>query len=187
MTRLPKELFCKQVREAIYLEASAFIRRQYSRATLTVGSFSPDVFHAIRMHWGPEKRRYEHWDWKAIHQGVVNKPCRFEAVICNGRLPLGLVLGKPDRSGRYLGIPFLEAYPARHPLTGETAANLLAIARTYAQELGLKEIRLLNPIEELIGFYQALGFQIARSSSKELYLVQATGEQHDLRPEKDPL
>ncbi|MDB5840020.1 MAG: hypothetical protein JWQ23_1972 [Herminiimonas sp.] len=168
-------LDCKPIRDKIYEKATEYLRNKYGVSTLSVGPFSAATFKAIQADWSPQGRRYEHWDWKELHQGVVNKPCRFEAVISNGEFPLGVVIGKPDKTGTYLGIPFLEAFPAEHPLTGETAANLVAIASTYAGELGLKEVRLLNPIDELLTFYQDLEFKIVRTIDNELYLVQETG------------
>ncbi|SDH70240.1 hypothetical protein [Propionivibrio dicarboxylicus] len=166
---------CAVIRAELFETFSQALRDRFALPGLAVAPFSPRIFHELAK-WPAADRYFPHWDWKEIHQRIVNKPCRFEAVLLLDDQPLGVAIGRPSRGWDYLGIPRLEARPGAHPLAGQIAATMISLAVLYAAEIQLPEVRLLDPIEELIDFYVSLGLSVARNADGELYLMRNSEE-----------
>jgi hypothetical protein len=96
-------------------------------------------------------------DWRKSHAS------RFEVSVWHGVSLCGLALGKPAPSAPHISLHFMEGCPdPAHGLRGKVAACVLTALRAYGVMLGKSEIRLIEPLPEVIPYYcgPGLGFEL---------------------------
>jgi hypothetical protein len=167
---------CAEIRRELYRAYSAELQGRFGLKDLEVGPITGKVFAGISTAWAPSGQRlYPHWDWRGLHQGAVNRPCRFEVAISQGELPLAVAIGKPSKGFDFLGIPRLEGCPIANPLKGFAAEAIFEIAAAYGIALELPELRLLDPVADLLDFYRGLGFVVDQDKQGKLYCSKPLG------------
>lgn len=105
--------------------------------------------------WRQNAFRRVDWDWLQGYRVFrFRHPKRFEMALWQGGQLLSLSLGRPTYNGRRARLDLVEANPAH---TGEPRIFpivLLAIA-TYADMLGVNEVRVMHPINAKVRGYYA--------------------------------
>jgi hypothetical protein len=98
------------------------------------------------------------WDWFYKRNYFYKKysaRLRFEVAIWNDNELCGLSLGRVTRDDHNNSIHYAEGSPrAGHPLTGNILDIILLTGTEYARLLGKKNIRLVEPVENLIKVYE---------------------------------
>jgi hypothetical protein len=98
-----------------------------------------------------------------------SEPSRFELALWSDETLCGLAVGKV-RLG-YCGVNFLEGSPIPgHPLKGLVIPAVLTCLTAYAKALGKREIRIFDPLPEMMSRYEALGFVLATLKDKSRYV-----------------
>jgi hypothetical protein len=90
-------------------------------------------------------------------------PERFELAVWSGSTLCALALGRPSSSPSHLSLYYLEANPDRsHALAGQVATIVFTAMEEYATILNKGELRLVDPLPEVIRFYcsPAHGFEL---------------------------
>lgn len=104
-------------------------------------------------------RPHATWNWRdkvAIYRQT--EPKRFELALYYRSICCGLSLGRPNRSGKHLRLEFIENNPDPfQPLRRKVVPISLRASRRYAQLIGASELRIANPIPELIPYYSRMG------------------------------
>ena len=72
----------------------------------------------------------------------------------------------------FLTIDYVEGAPANHPLKSHILDLVLTIVKCYAMILNLNELRLNEPVDGLILYYESLGFQTKRDGKNIYYCFQ---------------
>jgi hypothetical protein len=73
----------------------------------------------------------------------------------------GLMIGRKSRAGRNLSIFYIEGRPnGPHPLSGQVFQIVDMVAQEYASILpgGINEIRIVDPLPELVEYYERFGY-----------------------------
>jgi hypothetical protein len=86
-------------------------------------------------------------------------PRRFEVAVWSAQTLCGLAVGAPRSN--FCRVDYVEGSPdPSHPLRGHVTIVALGVAVAYAAALGLKEVRLMNPLEDVVPHYIMLGFSL---------------------------
>jgi hypothetical protein len=101
------------------------------------------------------------WDWRAVTSVWWKHIDRFEVAIWSDDHLCGLGIGKPSQRRNNLSVYMLEGSPiVDHPLKGHILLTVLETAQAYGTALECKELRLVKPLQGMIGRYEKLGFQL---------------------------
>ncbi len=119
-------------------------------------------WHNRRVTWPWAERAS---DWRRGH------PERFEVALWSGDVLCGLALGRPSKGPSHLALYYVEGRSPDHPLQGKVTAVVLTALQAYAIALGKKELRLVDPLPDVIPFYcsPALGFQLVTPGREAPY------------------
>jgi hypothetical protein len=112
------------------------------------------------------------WKWNDLASyWRRGRPERFEVAVWNNGVLCGLALGHPSKGPSHLGLHFIEGGNPNHPLRGELALIVIAAMRSYAVILGKQELRLIDPLPEVIPFYCSpeVGFELVRPDGDRPY------------------
>lgn len=152
----------RQLRSLFYrrLEEKVLVS---SGVQIEVAPFDPDLL-ASGMKW--HDRRVG-WNWFAVWRKFWFKPARFElAIKVDGRL-CGLLLGTPSRGRRHLSLYYLESCPDKtNPLRGKLLSIAVDAINLYADILGCKYTRIVDPLPPIIRFYEGAGYVLASKKSQ---------------------
>ena len=105
-------------------------------------------------------------DWRRGH------PDRFELAVWSGDALCALALGRPSPGASHMALYFMEGSPdPGHPLRRKVATVVITALRAYAIALGKGELRLVDPLPEVIPFYcsPAMGFELVRPRMEAPY------------------
>lgn len=108
------------------------------------------------------------WDWRQIVAGYRNDTKRVEVAIWAGNLLCGLDIGRVRPS--YVSLDYLEGHPdPKHPLKGGIIVIALTVLRALAQAHGRPNMRLIEPLPELVDLYRGFGFDYHQPKSEPSY------------------
>ena len=140
---------------------------------LTIHGFSAGVFNDIQKQWVGHEDRILQWDWWHWHKGFGDSPHRFEIAIRLDGLLVGMVLGvfRPadGDAGARLEIWYLEGKPGEHNLKGSMLGIILELSYYYAQVKDATELRIVDPLPEVMPLYEAFGFQAVAQGGSVVY------------------
>jgi hypothetical protein len=159
----------RDVRLAALKKAEDIVADRLAPPAVHLGIITQSALHAFREQWEGHARRRYPWPWPEIVENArQNEPDRFEVAVRSRNTLCGLAIGWTRNA--FCRVDYLEGSPApHHPLKGSTATIVTAAARTYAQALGKGEIRLVDPIQEVVPHYEALGFTLVRRKNETPY------------------
>jgi len=111
-------------------------------------------------------RRRVHWDWESLYFKKARKPDGWMfSIIVKSQGPSAMCYGRLDVKKDYVSINYLESAQVEE-LKGLVALISFQFALTVAIVLDIDELRLCDPFEELVPFYervlQALGMPAVR-------------------------
>jgi hypothetical protein len=105
-------------------------------------------------------------DWRSNH------PARFEVAVWQGGLLCALALGRPAPLAAHLSLYYIERNPdSLNPLRGKVTGAVVDALGSYAVVLGKTELRLVNPLPDLIPRYcsPAFGFRLVTPAREAPY------------------
>ncbi len=110
--------------------------------------------------WQCSSRRKVDWDWiDGFGAFKFRYPKRFEMALWQDGCLMSLSLGRPTYQGQRLRLDFIEGNPERPKGIRLFEVTFLAMVG-YAEALGAKELRIMNPInDEVSRYYQRFGFK----------------------------
>lgn len=89
------------------------------------------------------------------------------AIWCGGQL-CGLALGGVSKQYDHVALDCVEGSPVRtHPLKGHVLDIILFIVTQYAMIQDIDEVRLVDPVNNLISHYQSMGFELVSVGKKQ--------------------
>lgn len=114
--------------------------------------------------WSNSKNRLVDWEWQDGYSSFrFRYPKRFEMALWNKSRLVSLSLGRPTYQGTKLRLDFIEANPDKPKELKVFEPTFLAMVG-YAEALGARELRIMNPInEEVRAYYERFGFDYVRS------------------------
>lgn len=119
------------------------------------------------------EREVKHWDWWKWHSYFREDSGRFECALHYNSLLVGLVLGTCSRASAdeppKVEVWYLEGRPGNHPLKGLVAFFLTECAYYFGITMGASEVRIVNPLADVLRVYQDLGFETVRDGANVLY------------------
>jgi hypothetical protein len=122
--------------------------------------------------WQNHAQRAVQWDWlKLCLWFRRNHPSRFDLMIlCQGQL-CALALGKLSASKSYCSVAYVEGAPGQtHQLKGKVLAIVLSALQHYCGAVGAPEMRLEQPLPQLIGLYtRRYGFTLVTPPKQPHY------------------
>jgi hypothetical protein len=117
---------------------------------------------------GHPSRRYA-WPWPTMVDDIrESEAARFEVAVWGGDALCGLAIGRTRQT--FCRVDYLEGSPVpNHPLRGSVAVLVSGAVIAYATALGREEIRLVDPIPEVVPYYETLGFSLANTKGQTSY------------------
>ncbi|MBB4638237.1 hypothetical protein FHS01_004297 [Longimicrobium terrae] len=161
----------------------SFVRDQYVRAgVVTTDLRVTDIDRTAMEAWSGTWMGRRHpadagaWNWPLLIECMPRRAAILPVALWSGDDLCGLILGRASRH-RQTGVrhtvtlTYVERRPEPPPvpLRGEIVLLALSIATAYGKAVGASRIRLGYPEPRLIGWYERLGFVVARSGGKAVY------------------
>jgi hypothetical protein len=158
------------VLELVFDEVSN-IFYQYTDTKIILTRIDSNTLNAWYKNWVPINRRKPPnggWDWefKVAHFQKNYQKYIFDIAIFseNGDLS-GLALGKRSRSKANLSIYYLEGSPGQSDsLKGNIFSIISIVSLEYAKLMGIKKLRLIEPVDGLLEFYQSYHFELKKKT-----------------------
>jgi hypothetical protein len=98
------------------------------------------------------------WDWGNYGQFKMSYPKRFELALWHNNNLTSLSLGRPTYNATGLRLDFMERNPDYSDI--KVFQITLAAMNVYADALGAKELRVMNPVNnEVKKYYETFGLQ----------------------------
>jgi hypothetical protein len=110
----------------------------------------------------PSPHLQGNFPWPRIMRQIHTTPRRLDLAIWGNDILCGLCAGMSARSKRHVSIRFLESFHGPNPLRGLIAAISVDFAEAYAQILGARSLKLLDPAAGALPQYERLGFRLVR-------------------------
>ena len=119
------------------------------------------------------------WNWPALVEQLPRRPAVLPIAIWYGEDLCGMALGQTSRR-RATGVrhtvtlTFVERRPEPPgvALRRQIIPLAIAAARAYGITIGARRLRLRNPEQNLLWYYQVLGFEIAWKGERPVYCEQ---------------
>jgi hypothetical protein len=106
--------------------------------------------------WNLSPNRKVDWEWDNYASFKVRYPKRFELALWHNSQLASLSLGRPTYNATGLRLDFIEKNPEHTDL--KVFQITLAAMNVYADALGAKELRIMNPInDEVKKYYESFG------------------------------
>jgi hypothetical protein len=141
---------------------------------LVLRDFGSNPFREVEKDWAPSAHRKLQWDWTNWYQGFRRSPNRIEVAAYVGEALRGLFLGTvvqpKDGTALRVQIHYIEGCPGPHELKGQVIALMLDLAEAYALVIGAKELRIVQPLERLIPYYEGYGLKLVKPAQGNIYL-----------------
>ena len=151
-THIDAERRYSEIRSKALSASEAVLNRKLPELKLSrINKAALEAFKAWENH---PKRRVD-WDWfNDYGHFKFRYPKRFEAAVWHKNKLASLTLGRPTYPrGTALRLDFIEASPFDREIA--VFAIVIVAMRTYADMLGAKEIRIMNPINDTVKNYYA--------------------------------
>lgn len=101
------------------------------------------------------------WEWSnLVEQYRRSHNSRLDVAIWHKDQLAGLALGKVSDGKLVVRVSYVEGSPSRTQMTGSIFPIVDAYLEQYAVALGVSEISLQNPLEEVIPYYQGFGYKL---------------------------
>lgn len=101
------------------------------------------------------------WAWRQlVEQFRRSHNSRLDVAIWHNNQLAGLALGKVSAGKLVVRVSYVEGAPAHTPLTGYVFPIVDAYLEQYAVALGVDEIALQDPLEEVVPYYQEFGYEL---------------------------
>lgn len=159
----------RDIRHAALNKAEELAQTVFAPTPVRLTAIGPAAVDAFKGHWnGHAARRYP-WPWAdMVAAARRDDPTRFEVAVWSAQTLCGLALGRTRAA--YCGIDYLEGSPEpTHALKGRVTTLVAAAATIYAIALGKSQLRLMNPLPDMVARYQALGFALAAPKGESPY------------------
>lgn len=98
------------------------------------------------------------WDWEIERRKIIRREARLDLAICDGGDLYGIALGRVSRRRVVATIHFMEKNPVASPLEDLIGPICTVYLEELAKQLGCREICIDRPVEALLDYYRALGF-----------------------------
>lgn len=106
--------------------------------------------------WKASPNRKVDWEWDNYASFKMSYPKRFELALWHNSHLASLTLGRPTYNATGLRLDFIEKNPEYSDI--KVFQITLAAMNVYADALGAKELRIMNPInEEVKKYYESFG------------------------------
>lgn len=108
--------------------------------------------------WDASPNRRKDWDWiQGYHAFKFRYPKRFEMALWHQGKLASLTLGRPTYNGHRMRMDFIEGAPDNPPDLKVFSFSLIAI-EAYAEAIGAREVRIMNPVnDEVRRYYEGYG------------------------------
>lgn len=173
----------KRRHAAIRSEAYAFVQQDAVRnASLPADLRIGDIDDGALAVWESTWARRQHpagaggWNWPVLLDSLPRRAAVLPAALWSGQDLCGLLLGRASRHRREgarhtITLTHVERRPEPppSPLHGRVLLLAIAVAETYGGALGATRLRLGCPDPRLVGWYEQLGFSVARAGQKAVY------------------
>jgi len=117
--------------------------------------------------WIPNRRSDRgNFPWQTINAKYRRKTAKyFNLSIWSDEMLCGLAIGKPSRKNRCCNLYYIEGAPMNHPLKRHIIPLCLDVFEKYAFIISNGDItvRLMDPVSDLIPFYEKLGYKTVLS------------------------
>jgi len=133
---------------------------------------SPHAIRAFQRQWqSPHWSGAGNWAWTLLARRFARKPRSFHAALWHESMLCGLCVGRVSKGREHLTLHYLESSPIpTHPLRGLVMPIMFEAALQYALALGVKELRLREPLSALIPRYKEFGFRVVGNTRNPIYL-----------------
>jgi len=159
------------LRLAALVRAAELFEPAVAPAPFRFATITAATLDAWREQWARHPARSVAWPWDAMVTDYRHRhPSRFDLAVWSGDALSGLAIGRTGST--YCSIEYLEGSPVvGHPLRGQVIPAALTALLGYATVLGRTEMRLVEPLVQLIPIYEARGFLLVEPRGERPYCV----------------
>jgi hypothetical protein len=159
----------REVRRAALQKAQDIASAQFGSVPIRLDLLTATALQAFREQWESDTCRRYKWPWDDMAEHYrKNEPSRFEVSVWSGASLCGLALGLIR--DEFCRVDYLEGSPViDHPLKGFVAVAVTGAAAVYMVAQDKQELRLMNPIPEVVPLYESLGFKVANLPTGDPY------------------
>lgn len=156
------------------------IEKRVCGALLRFADIDADTLAVWRRTWvGVHPSGAGRWNWPALVEQLPHRPAVLPIAIWYGDDLCGMALGQTSRR-RATGVRHTVILTSveRRPeppgvaLRRQIIPLAIAAARAYGITIGARRLRLRSPDQNLLWYYQALGFEIAWEGERPVYCEQ---------------
>lgn len=154
-THIDAEKRYQSIRETALAASEGILKKEYAELKLTI--INQTALSASQQ-WEGHNKRHVDWDWFNSYGAFKFRyPKRFEVAVWHKNKLASLTLGRPTYHGSSLRLDFIEASPSEREIA--VFEIVIVAMRVYADMLGAREIRVMNPINETVKeYYASYGF-----------------------------
>lgn len=144
-------------RNSAYAALAPVLTNKRSQAilknTLTFSGITVNCINELRK-WEMSGLRRVAWNWDKVLKTYRPKPKRFELSIWHEKHWLcSASMGKPTVKGGKLRLDLIESNPNGSSIDGLVADINILCYEVYAQAIGATELRIMNPVNEIVRDY----------------------------------
>ncbi|SHG28485.1 hypothetical protein SAMN04487965_3688 [Microbulbifer donghaiensis] len=158
-THIDAEMRYEHIREMVLAATQKYLKSDHPNLILT--TINQSVLRAVDS-WSGHPERQVNWNWAGSYPDLKFRyPKRFECAVWNKGQLNALSFGRPTYNCGSLRLDFIEASPEDREIA---VFDIIIVAmRTYADMLGAKELRIMNPINGRVKeYYEYHGFVYVR-------------------------
>jgi hypothetical protein len=158
------------LRGRAYQAAEARLRSVLQAEDLSLRPITNVALDAFEREWQSHPQRRVGWAWRPLVEGLKRTPARFSLSVWHGETLCGLAIGRPSAGPTFCAVSNLEGAPdATHPLKGRVVVCVLTALEAYTIAIGRGEMRLTNPITDVVPIYETFGFRLVQQSGTAPY------------------
>ncbi len=110
------------------------------------------------------------FNWEEAHGRLWNRPNRYEVAVWSGPVLCGLALGHTSPEKQDVCINLLERLSVPgNPLIGYIAPIVFTAASFYGNILKSQRLKIKNPVDGALPYYEKLGFSLAERVDGSTY------------------
>ncbi|WP_372389009.1 hypothetical protein [Xanthomonas axonopodis] len=98
------------------------------------------------------------WDWEVERRKIIRREARVDLAICQNSTLHGIALGRVSRRRVVATIHFMERNLVSNPFEDVIGPLCVSYLEELAKLLNCKEICIDRPVQALLPYYEALGF-----------------------------
>ena len=146
------ESFRMQARDIAYQSLPSHLKQ-----ALTLSGIDHKALNAFTA-WRNMAERKVEWDWEFSRGYKVFYPKAFDLSVWQGNRLSSLSIGRPTYHGTEMRHDFVERAPKNCLYAGEMFSVSLLAYETYADLIGARKIRIMNPLNDvLVKYYMSHG------------------------------